>query len=32
MQIAGRSLEIAMTEQQLDAAQVGTGIEKVCRE
>jgi hypothetical protein len=32
MQVAGRGLEIAMAEQQLDAAQIGAGIEKVCRE
>jgi hypothetical protein len=32
VQIAGCSLEIAVAEQQLDAAQIGAGIEKVCRE
>jgi hypothetical protein len=29
MQIAGRGLEIAMAEQQLDAAQIGAGIEQM---
>src|SRR6202021_1951197 len=32
MQVAGRGLKIAMPEQQLDAAQIGTSIEKMCRE
>jgi hypothetical protein len=32
MQVAGRGLEIAMAEQQLDAAQIGASIEKVRRE
>ena len=29
MQITRRGLEVTMTEQQLDAAQVGAGIEQV---
>jgi hypothetical protein len=29
MQITGRGLEIAMAEQQLDAAQIGAGIEQM---
>jgi hypothetical protein len=30
MQIDGRYFEVAMTEQDLDGAQVGAGFEKVC--
>jgi len=30
MQVAGRGLKIAMAEQQLDTAQVGSGIEQMC--
>jgi hypothetical protein len=32
MQVNGGDLEIAMTEQDLDGAQVGAGFEKVCGE
>jgi len=32
MQVACGGLEIAMAEQQLDAAQIGASIEKMCRE
>ena len=32
MQVAGRGLQIAMAEQQLNAAQIGACIEQMCRE
>jgi hypothetical protein len=32
MQIDGRYFEVAMTEQYLDSAQVGSSFKKVCRE
>jgi hypothetical protein len=32
MQVSGGSLEIAMTEQQLNTAQIGTGVKQVCGE
>jgi hypothetical protein len=32
MQVSRRSLKIAMAEQKLNGAQVGTGIEQMCRE
>ena len=32
MQIDGSYFEVAMTEQYLDGAQVGSGFEKVCGE
>ena len=32
MQIDGSYFEVAMTEQDLDGAQVGTGFKRVCGE
>ena len=32
MQIDGRYFEVAMTEQDLDRAQVGAGFKKMCGE
>ena len=32
MQVDGSDLEVAMTEQDLNGAQVGSGFEKVCGE
>jgi hypothetical protein len=32
MQVDGRDLEVAMAEQDLDGAQVGSRFEQVCRE
>src|ERR1039457_4797952 len=32
MQVAGRGLQIAMAEQQLNAAQIGSRIKQMCRE
>ena len=32
VQVAGRGLQIAMAEQQLNAAQIGACIEQMCRE
>ena len=32
MQVYGSDLEVSMSEQDLDRAQVGAGFKKVCRE
>jgi hypothetical protein len=32
MQVDGCYFEVAMTEQDLDGAQVGAGFKKMCRE
>jgi hypothetical protein len=32
MQVDGGDLEVSMSEQDLDGAQVGAGFEKVCGE
>ena len=32
VEVAGGSLQIAVAKQKLDAAQIGAGVEKMCRE